>query len=125
MVEAGGRSGRASFYPGQVYATSHLATYLGSPRVRLLLAVCHLQFWPFLPFSFLLLFSFLFIFFSYYYYYFEVALFQVLFSFLFFKFCEIEIWRIYPKTVAELLEILNKNNIHFPIKNFPSLWVEK
>jgi hypothetical protein len=28
-----------------------------------------------------------------------------LFSFFFFKFCEIEIWRIYPKTVAELLEI--------------------
>jgi hypothetical protein len=105
-VEAGGRSGRDKFYPGQVYATSSLATYLGSPRVRLLLAVCHLQFWPFLAFYFLFFFSFLLIFFSYYYYYyFEVALFQVLFSFFFFKFCEIEIWRIYPKKVAELLEI--------------------
>jgi hypothetical protein len=67
-VESGGRSGRYKFYPGQVYATSPLATYLGCPRVRLLLAVFHLLFWPFLAFCIFLLFSFLFIFFSYYYY---------------------------------------------------------
>lgn len=107
-VESGGRSGRSSFYHGQVYVTSrfgHLHRFSTRPSLtRCLSRTIFSLFWPFL-------FSFFFFFFLY----FSVIIITILrwlclrffflFSFFFFKFCEIEIWRIYPKTVAELLEI--------------------
>ncbi len=85
-VERGGRSGRSSFYHGQVYVTSrfgHLPRFSTRPSLTRCLSRTFLAFFGLF---FFLFFLFLFIFFSYYYYYFEVALFQVLFSFFFFLF---------------------------------------